>query len=399
MEEESSSKVGGGEETEEITIGKRLQLARKARGLSLAESAQATRINADTLQALEESNRQALPAPAFTRGFVKIYASHLGLDPEQALRHYIQEEKHPKSSPPPAKIDVRDIMGELEMAKSPRKVSGGCFLLLILLLTGAVLTYWGYGKYFRGAQLSSTLSLSTSPKIEEPSPAPEGAADPGRTPPPNRSTPPDSSKPGESFALDRPAAQDSSGPEISPAHEPPPPREAPLPDREPKAREPETQGVEKTVINSPTIETSAPVKEGTEGSESELRVIEGDDDSSPQPLSAESPAQQEESTPETEIGAGGNHSLVEREGESEEDSSILSHRLVADFTEDTWLRIQIDDQPARQLFFQAGSSQTWEARQRLFLRVGNAGGVELNYNGNPLPPLGASGRVVNVSFP
>ncbi|MDF1613604.1 helix-turn-helix domain-containing protein [Desulfurivibrio dismutans] len=76
-----------------------------------------------------------------------------------------------------------------------------------------------------------------------------------------------------------------------------------------------------------------------------------------------------------------------------------SHILEARFTEDTWVRIQIDHGPSRQLFFQPGDNRTWRAAEQVELRIGNAGGVELSYNGEPLPPLGRSGQVTDLSFP
>lgn len=72
----------------EETLGSFLKNARISQGLNLAAISQATRINHNSLIALEEDNRSALPADVFSRGFVKLYASHLKLDPQEALRLY-----------------------------------------------------------------------------------------------------------------------------------------------------------------------------------------------------------------------------------------------------------------------------------------------------------------------
>lgn len=72
----------------EETLGSFLKNARVNQGLNLTAISQATRINYNSLIALEENNRSALPADVFSRGFVKLYASHLKLDPHEALRLY-----------------------------------------------------------------------------------------------------------------------------------------------------------------------------------------------------------------------------------------------------------------------------------------------------------------------
>ncbi len=88
-------------------------------------------------------------------------------------------------------------------------------------------------------------------------------------------------------------------------------------------------------------------------------------------------------------------SLESEQGTAPEFSQVL----VARFTEDTWLRVQLDDEPPRQLFFQPGDTHTWRAHEKMELRIGNAGGVELSLNDNPLPSLGRSGQTVNLRLP
>lgn len=73
---------------EEETLGSYFKTARQSQGLELSEISQATRINHKNLIALEENNRADLPADVFNRGFVKLYASYLKLDPQEALRLY-----------------------------------------------------------------------------------------------------------------------------------------------------------------------------------------------------------------------------------------------------------------------------------------------------------------------
>ena len=60
--------------------GDRLRAAREAKGLSLEEVASQTRIPLRHLQSLEQGDWSRLPAPTYTIGFAKSYASAVGLD-------------------------------------------------------------------------------------------------------------------------------------------------------------------------------------------------------------------------------------------------------------------------------------------------------------------------------
>jgi len=67
-------------ETTTSPAGERLREAREAKGLSLEELASQTRIPLRHLQSLEQGDWARLPAPTYTIGFAKSYASAVGLD-------------------------------------------------------------------------------------------------------------------------------------------------------------------------------------------------------------------------------------------------------------------------------------------------------------------------------
>ncbi|MEO8175672.1 MAG: helix-turn-helix domain-containing protein [Sphingomicrobium sp.] len=68
------------EHTEVATAGERLRAAREAKGLTLEDIAAQTRIPRRHLESLENSDWVNLPAPTYTTGFAKSYASAVGLD-------------------------------------------------------------------------------------------------------------------------------------------------------------------------------------------------------------------------------------------------------------------------------------------------------------------------------
>ncbi len=72
--------------------------------------------------------------------------------------------------------------------------------------------------------------------------------------------------------------------------------------------------------------------------------------------------------------------------------------LKATIIEEVWVSIAIDGKQELQELLQAGDSRTWEAEESLEIKAGNAGGIELELNGEFLGPLGARGQVVTKTF-
>jgi len=73
--------------------------------------------------------------------------------------------------------------------------------------------------------------------------------------------------------------------------------------------------------------------------------------------------------------------------------------LKANVVERTWVRIVVDDLAPKEYIFSAGSHPRWEAQQGFQIVIGNAGGIELELNGEELTRLGDSGKVIRLSLP
>jgi cytoskeleton protein RodZ len=69
-------------------VGADLRAARERLGWPLREVAEGLRIRASYLEALEGGRVANLPAPAYALGFLRTYASALGLDPEEHVRRF-----------------------------------------------------------------------------------------------------------------------------------------------------------------------------------------------------------------------------------------------------------------------------------------------------------------------
>ena len=74
------------------SVGEALKAVRLDLGLTLAELAEKTRVRKSYLEALEEMRLDALPSRPFTIGYVRAYATALGLDPDLATERFKTDE-------------------------------------------------------------------------------------------------------------------------------------------------------------------------------------------------------------------------------------------------------------------------------------------------------------------
>jgi hypothetical protein len=82
-------------------IGPALRRARLVRGKSIGEASRETRIRAEYLQALERERFDNLLGDVYVRGFLRSYASYLGLDPEKVVSLYSVHFGPPMQPQPP----------------------------------------------------------------------------------------------------------------------------------------------------------------------------------------------------------------------------------------------------------------------------------------------------------
>jgi cytoskeleton protein RodZ len=143
-------------------LGERLRQAREAKGMTLEQIEEITKIRRRYLQALEEEDYGQLPGDVFVRGFLRNYALALGLDPEEILA--ASGHSVPSPIPPPMPIQHSEILDEpLVPPQSSQRVIAiaiGVMVLIALGLGGWTL-YRHYGPG-RGAQ----------PTLPAPAPSP-----------------------------------------------------------------------------------------------------------------------------------------------------------------------------------------------------------------------------------
>ncbi len=81
------------------TLGQILYAARTKKKVTASEAAKGTRIKIQHIQAMEQNDFSSIPAPAYAKGFIKIYSEYLGIDPAPLINEYM--EKHAPSERAP----------------------------------------------------------------------------------------------------------------------------------------------------------------------------------------------------------------------------------------------------------------------------------------------------------
>jgi cytoskeleton protein RodZ len=81
---------------------------------------------------------------------------------------------------------------------------------------------------------------------------------------------------------------------------------------------------------------------------------------------------------------------------SAKEQKPLSLQLKA--VEKTWLTLQLDNEPEKEMMLQPGETLSYQAADRIQLYVGNAGGLDLVFNGKNQGRFGKSGEVVTITF-
>ena len=100
------------------TFGETLKRERELREISLREISDATKINVRYLEALEQNRFDALPGGLFNKGFIRAYATYIGVDGEAMVNSYL----HEIASREEGAVAQADVRGAIHRpAEAPRR--------------------------------------------------------------------------------------------------------------------------------------------------------------------------------------------------------------------------------------------------------------------------------------
>lgn len=329
-------------------LGHLLQTEREKQGLSITEVHERIKIGPSSIEAIEAGDQDSLPHRVYYKGFVRNYAVFLGLDPAECLKPFEESDLSLEED-----VDQTGPAAESEVIPEEFAEEGGRkkrhWLSIIISLCLLVLLGWLLSKLF--------LSAPSVPP-EEQGPI-LGTDQQALVQPETEEQPPE--------VLDDESLQSQTGsPETPPDAEPA---------SEAGPESPDAVGTE--TPDETANETPDETTEEASGlSEPEAS---GPEEAETGPTAAES---------------------RETEAPDEEETAAApdKHTLKISASEACWLSASMDDRD-KDIYLRPGESITLHFEEELAVKLGNAGGVALVYNGEPYTLQADSGEVLTLTFP
>jgi cytoskeleton protein RodZ len=135
MSDATASDARGGEHADSrASIGAQLRAARKKRKLGIEEVAQELHLDIDVITALENDERDKLPAPIFVQGYLKSYGRLVGLPVDKLIKDYSEQ----MGEPPPLSFYRPTERLPVVSQRSMRLIRYVIVLLLVAILVWLV---------------------------------------------------------------------------------------------------------------------------------------------------------------------------------------------------------------------------------------------------------------------
>ena len=318
-------------------LGAILLEARTRHNLSVQEMADRLKLSVSTIQAIEDGNLKDLPHPAYARGFIKAYASMVGVPADlvhEALAVLVEEE-----TPPPAPLVTRG--SRISSFSAPRIDAATALRLigLLVVMAAAAAVFW-----FREPIVTQALEIWHTVTDQ----------------------------------------QEASQPAALPATE-----SSPDTDDSHSAAAPE--------VTLPAVGAGAQGA-GTAASTGEAgqQSVAGQTDSS-----SSSAAAQTGAAAVTADAGQGETAAADRADQDAQNPADKpeNHKLVINAVDTCWVMVHSDTAKPMEFSLRKGEGATFTFKKSLTLRLGNAGGVRLVYDGTPMASPGARGQARTLTFP
>lgn len=287
-----------------------LKAIRESKGLTLKDIFKMTRISVVNLEAIENNDLHLLPAPVYTKTFIKTYAKALGVDSKNILERYA---KHLRS--------LSASLPEEQAEKPARK---------IIIPPRALI--WSIAVLIFCSLIFLSLALHDKTEMEVRAPA----------------------RPKQEIKTPDAAIQpDNTSLKLQPA------------ESSPAASKPSTVPI---VTQKAAVSPAVPQQTGPGAGTVKAPVP------TPAAVSRDQSGQK--------AAASG-----------------AQYRLRITAKELTWLKIVSDQNPPYEILLQPGEKLDRSTAEFFQLDIGNAGGIDAEFQGKPLGNLGKSGEVVHLKLP
>jgi hypothetical protein len=160
-------------------IGSVFREARNRRKIELSEVEAATRIRLRYLRAIENEEWGVLPGGVYTRGFIRTYASYLGLDGERLAEDYRRSVegggRSPSAEPTPAASPGGPRDRRLPVLRGSWLAVAGVLLVAVVAIV-AIPGGGGGGDGSGGVSQRKSVRRGSSPQRQRPHPSANGVS-------------------------------------------------------------------------------------------------------------------------------------------------------------------------------------------------------------------------------
>ena len=147
-----------------LSFGEHLYVERKKQNLSVADVAKAIHLPEQVIDAIDRSDVEQLPQPAFVQGYLRAYAKYLGISEAMVLDEYAQAVPHQQESD----LQPRSTLPDEASSDTPFVKTITITLLLVMVVAALYASFDYYKKAFEEDEsaLDDQTSLSLPEVVE-----------------------------------------------------------------------------------------------------------------------------------------------------------------------------------------------------------------------------------------
>jgi cytoskeleton protein RodZ len=329
-------------------FGDKLRQERESQGLSLKDVAEKTKVSRRCLEAIEQGRRSDLPHPVYAKGFVRHYSKFLGVD-EGMVEEFLAEHFNIDDEPEFHRYEIKETIAKVRPVAGTGKrspVGPAAVLAVLLLILCGLLGYLYFST--AGTEFKSLIYTKIFQQAG-PMPEPQTSSD---------------SKTAEPKSLRETAKEPLRAASLEPKELPPASRPA-----EVKTAEPEPATVPPFKETPPEISAPASI---------------------PVPVPAPVKEQAPENAPVTAPG----NAMEEKDFGS---AGPLLVEILAN--QACWIEASVDNGSNKEFYLNKGQYLTTRFKDKMTVKLGNAGGVIVRFNGKDIPMNVPKSGVVTLQFP
>lgn len=332
-------------------LGPLLRAEREKKGLSVDDVALHLKISGRVIRALEDGDEDSLPHNVYVRGFVRSYAGFLGFNDEEltAAMDAVNFDENPAAP--------QAVYTPINESPLSRKTLFVVFLALCIVAAGGYLYIQESDLLTGGIRSPEVLSTAKpAPPLYPPPIPPQDNAD--------------------RAAKARQAQKNT--PSAPPAVTPTAPQttsQTPPQNGAQSGAQPTSGPANKNIPASPAAPASPSVPAS--------------------PAQTGQNALSGQSAPVAPVTASGVPTTATAPKPGQQDT----HKVIITALAECWIHSNADNTDTRQFSLRKGDTFALTFTNKLTLKLGNAGGVRIRYDGEDLPAPGTDGQVRTLTFP